>query len=122
MLAARAMNGCRANASCTRRRARIRHPGDDMRKFRLPLLVASLASLAGAADTPPKPAGDQGNLTPDQEKALKELGNGAASKASLAAEAKYVQALALYRAAHFVEALEAVQEAVNLYPPHDKAQ
>ncbi|HYE06823.1 MAG TPA: hypothetical protein VEL07_15005 [Planctomycetota bacterium] len=97
-----------------------------MRKTSLPvstvlLALAAIANQGLAAGEAPT-TGDQGTLTPDQEAALRAIGDGPTSKAAVAAEAKYTQALALYRSAQFTAALEAVEEAINAYPPHERAQ
>ncbi|MEK7412631.1 MAG: hypothetical protein AAB263_04860 [Planctomycetota bacterium] len=74
-----------------------------------PLLLAIAAMLpAGEAPTPPPAVPPNGGTTSGQ--------------AEVAAEAKYVEALAHYRAGEFAEALELVNLAVAAYPPHAGAQ
>ncbi len=103
-----------------------------MRHPRLPVLVPALLSLLAlplaaplmAADatgpaTQPAPA-----LSADQQKfwADAQQGNGELARAQIEAEAKYVQARAEFANAHFVEAREAVEAALRLYPSHEAAQ
>ena len=73
------------------------------------LAIAVLAPLA-AAEPAPAPA-----PTPVEQAARP-------GDAEVAAEAAYTEALAKYRAGAFAEALDLVQRAVQLYPPHAGAQ
>jgi type II secretory pathway component GspD/PulD (secretin) len=76
-----------------------------------PLLLA-IAALAPAADEP-APAPAPAPAVVEQAKP---------GDAEVAAEASYAEALAKYRAGAFAEALDLVNRAVQLYPPHAGAQ
>jgi type II secretory pathway component GspD/PulD (secretin) len=97
------------------------------RKHVTSLILASLAAGGVYAAEQEKPKKDDATpapaLTPDQEKfweeAKRDLG---VNKDSIAADAAYSEALALYRAARFIEAREKVEAALRAYPPHEKAQ
>lgn len=92
-----------------------------MPNTRLPALVPLLALCAGlTAEGVPTPAP---TLTPEQQQAWEELkASEGHSPDAIAAEAKYVEARALYQAARFVEARAAVDAALLRYPPHRAAQ
>lgn len=76
-----------------------------------PLLLA-IAALAPAADDAPAPA----PAPAAAEQAAKP------GDAEVAADAAYAEALAKYRAGAFTEALDLVNRAVQLFPPHAGAQ
>lgn len=73
----------------------------------VPLLLA-IAALAPAAEQGAPPATPATASQPGQ--------------AEIAADAKYTEALAKYRAGAFTEALDLVEQAVKIYPPHAGAQ
>lgn len=89
-----------------------------MATFRLPVLVASLAACAvSAAEPTPAPA-----MSSEQQAFWEQAVNDTTPNPDLvAAEAKYLEARAHYQAARFVEAHEAVEEALRRYPPHRAA-
>ncbi len=103
-----------------------------MRHPRLPVLVPALLSLVAlplagplmAADAPAPATQPAPALSPDQQKFWEgaQAGTGEFARAQVEAEAKYVQARAEFANAHFVEAREAVEAALRLYPSHEAAQ
>ncbi len=90
---------------------RLRSPRPNHPLALSPLLLA-LAVLAPAAEAEPAPAPAP---APAEQPARP-------GEAEVAADAAYAEALAKYRGGAFAEALELVQRAVQLYPPHAGAQ
>lgn len=90
---------------------RLRSPRPNHPLALSPLLLA-LAVLAPAAEAEPAPAPAP---APAEQPARP-------GEAEVAADAAYAEALAKYRGGAFAEALDLVQRAVQLYPPHAGAQ